>query len=103
MKYNAKLFLDDLKEADTNKVGIKRKKNKKAYSDGDVKDAAEEMLVLAENERKYYEAKDAKGAAEFARKTYTRIYSEDIRRMAKEAEKLVVKDLLAEWKRERHI
>jgi hypothetical protein len=103
MKYSAKEFYSELKDADRTKLGSKRRKNKRAYSVIDTEDAVDEILTIAENESKFYTNKDAKGAIEFARKQFVRYAQDSIRGTAKEASKIALKELLANWKKEGHI
>ncbi len=103
MKYNAKEFLNDLKEADKKKIASKRRKNKKAYSRRDVADTADDLLVVAENLGEFYEKKDAQGAINNAKKQWLRDRQGDMFSMLKEASKLALKDLLDSWKSEGHI
>lgn len=101
MKYSANTFLDDLKEADRVKSKRFRSKcssKKKAYSDGDVKDVAEEILTIAENYGDYYSKKDAKGAIHAAKMEYIKYTTSNIYNMAREAAKIALKDLEKEWK-----
>lgn len=107
MKYSAKLFLEDLKEADrikTKQYRSKCKKRRKSYSvREEIDDAADEIFVVAQNERKFYEDKDAKGAVDFAAKQYLRNLQDDFRDIIKKAKEQALKDLLAYWRTEGHI
>jgi hypothetical protein len=107
MKYSANVFLNDLKEADRLKSkqyrSECRKKKRKAYSDGDVRDTAEELFDLAVNSREAYEKMDAKLAVDIAKREYLKYTLDDIRSMVRDAGKLAVKDVLNYWKKEGHI
>lgn len=109
MTYSADTFINDLHEADNTKSGTrkikarKRNRNRKAYSDHDVMDVEEELLLVAENLANFYAKKDAKGAVEYARKQWLRQQQDTAYQMAKEAVPKAIKSLLAGWKEEGHI
>lgn len=106
MRYTANDFINELKNAGGKRVKHHRSKcnkKKKAYSDGDVRDVAEELFDLALNERVPYEKKDAKMAVDIAKKTYLRYQMDDLRSMVKEAGQLAIKDVQEYWKKEGHI
>lgn len=102
MNYSSDLFLKELKDTNKHRVVIS-KKNKKAYSDGDVQDLADELLTVAENLSEFYNKKDPKGAIEAARKQWVRQQQDDNFHMGREAAKIAEKELIKEWKREGHI
>lgn len=107
MKYMADDFINELKQANGKQIRRRRskcnKKKKKAYSDGDVRDVAEELFDLASDERIPYEKKDAKMAVDIAKREYLRYQMDDLRGMVKEAAQLAIKDLKEYWKKEGHI
>lgn len=107
MKYSAIEFINDLKEADRLKSKQYRsnlRKKKRGYRQSqEIADAAEEILLVASNESKYYESKDAKGAVDFAAKQYLREVESNFRDIVRKAKEQALKDLIADWKEMGHI
>jgi hypothetical protein len=66
--------------------------------DPDMEDA---VLIIAKNERKFYEKWDAKGAVEFAIKEYLKERISDIKADLEQGRAQLVRELMAYWKRER--
>jgi ABC-type xylose transport system substrate-binding protein len=97
------------KKADINlkmqkkKQELEKQKVTEAHDSTLLDDAEDNILVIAKNERKYYYAKDAAGAIDYAIKIYVSETLENLKADLHSNRYKLIKELLAYWKREGHV